>query len=152
MATVAPNPMAQKRAARKIEEQAAEAVRRALPEEFVREIEGDPEARKRRKIEEGFGLKGYEAPDEIWYAKSRTVTGGNEMAQVEGGEGQYLIHDAPPEEKENGKGGGGILSSSTLAALKDYSAKSNGKPMVSRGPVAPSAGPLVSYGSEDDSE
>ena len=32
--------MAQKREARKIEEQAAEAVRRALPEEFVREIEG----------------------------------------------------------------------------------------------------------------
>ncbi|KAL8684810.1 MAG: hypothetical protein Q9224_006121, partial [Gallowayella concinna] len=65
-ATMDPNPLAQKREARKIEEQAAEAVRRALPEEFVREIEGrDPEARKKRRIEGGFGLEGYEAPDEI---------------------------------------------------------------------------------------
>ena len=151
-ATVDPNPMAQKREARKIEEQAAEAVRRALPEEFVREIEGDPEARKRRKIEGGFGLEGYEAPDEIWYANSRTPTGGNEMAQLEGGEEQYLIHDAPPEEEGNGEGGGGILSSSTLAALKDYSTKSNGKPMVSKELVAPSTGPLVGYGSDDNSE
>ena len=153
-ATVDPNPMAQKREARKIEEQAAEAVRRALPEEFVREIEGDPEARKRRKTEGGFGLEGYEAPDDIWYAKSRTVIGGAETAQLGGGEEQYLIHDAPLEEEEegSGEGDGGILSSSTLAALKDYSTKSYGKPTVSKGSIAPSTGPLVGYGSDDDSE
>ena len=148
-----PNPMAQKREARKIEEQAAEAVRRALPEEFVREIEGDPEARKRRRIEGGFGLEGYEAPDDIWYAKSRAVTGGDEMAQLEGGEQQYLIHDAPPDQEgdENGDGGG-ILSGSTLAALKGYSAQNNGSSMVSHKSAASSTGPLVAYGSDEDSE
>ncbi|MCJ1393821.1 Pre-mRNA-splicing factor [Xylographa bjoerkii] len=152
-ATVDPNPMAQKREARKIEEQAAEAVRRALPDEFVREIEGDPEARKRRRIEGGFGLEGYEAPDDIWYAKSRAVTGGDEMAQVEGGEQQYLIHDAPPDQEgeENGDGGG-ILSGSTLAALKGYSSQNNGSTMVSHKPTAASTGPLVGYGSDEESE
>ena len=152
-ATVDPNPMAQKREARKIEEQAAEAVRRALPEEFVREIEGDPEARKRRRIEGGFGLEGYEAPDDIWYAKSRTVTGGDEMAQLEGGEQQYLIHDAPPDEEANGNGdGGGILSGSTLAALKGYSSLNNGRSMVSHKSAAASTGPLVPYGSDEESD
>lgn len=50
-ATADPNPMAQRREARSIEEQAAEAVRRALPAEFVAQIEGrDPEARKTKKV------------------------------------------------------------------------------------------------------
>ncbi|MCJ1402395.1 Pre-mRNA-splicing factor [Xylographa trunciseda] len=152
-ATVDPNPMAQKREARKIEEQAAEAVRRALPEEFVREIEGDPEARKRRRIEGGFGLEGYEAPDDIWYAKSRAVTGGDQMAELEGGEQQYLIHDGPPDQEgeENGDGGG-ILSGSTLSALKGYSSQNNGRSMVSHKPAAASMGPLVAYGSDEESE
>ena len=64
-ATVDPNPVAQKREARKVEEQAAEAIRRALPASYVAELEGrryygtDPEEeRKRRKIEGSFGLKG----------------------------------------------------------------------------------------------
>ena len=73
-ATVDPNPMAQKREARKIEEQAAEAVRRALPEEFVREIEGrDPDAKGRKWIVGGFGLEGYEAPYQVLYARSREL-------------------------------------------------------------------------------
>ncbi|MCJ1292997.1 Pre-mRNA-splicing factor [Xylographa carneopallida] len=152
-ATVDPNPMAQKREARKIEEQAAEAVRRALPEEFVREIEGDPEARKRRRIEGGFGLEGYEAPDDIWYAKSRAVTGGDEMARLEGGEQQYLIHDAPPDQEGNGNGDGdGILSGSTLAALKGHSSQNNGRSMAVQRSAAPSTRPLVAYGSDEDSE
>ncbi|KAK2070758.1 hypothetical protein P8C59_005230 [Phyllachora maydis] len=69
-ATEDPNPMAQKREARRIEEQAAEAIRRALPAEFIAEIEGkDPEARKRRKVESSYGLEGYEAPDEVHFAR-----------------------------------------------------------------------------------
>jgi hypothetical protein len=148
-ATVDPNPMAQKREARKIEEQAAEAVRRALPEEFVREIEGrDPEATKRRRIESGFGLQGYQAPDEIWYAtKSKTEPNGRE-APYEDGEEQYLIHDAPPEQESDG-GSGSILSSSTLAALKGYSAQNNGRGLSSRPVAATPSGPLVGYGSDD---
>ncbi|MCJ1300835.1 Pre-mRNA-splicing factor [Hypocenomyce scalaris] len=150
-ATVDPNPMAQKREARKIEEQAAEAVRRALPEEFVREIEGrDPEARKRKRIEGGFGLQGYEAPDEVWYARSRTANGEG-TAQIEGEEERYLIEDGPAGEGTAPEEPGGILSGSALAALRGYSSQNNGKTLSSQGPSAP-AGPLVAYGSDDESD
>ncbi|MCJ1247865.1 Pre-mRNA-splicing factor [Trapelia coarctata] len=157
-ATVDPNPMAQKREARKIEEQAAEAVRRALPEEFVREMEGDEGARKRRKAEGGFGLEGYEAPDEVWYARSRAaITGADGGEGMVEGEERYLIHDAPPgqeggEEQEQEQDAGGIFGSSTLKALKGYAEKSGGKPIIRQAPVAASGGPLVGYGSDDDSE
>ncbi|TKA54075.1 Pre-mRNA-splicing factor cwc2, partial [Friedmanniomyces simplex] len=77
-ATVDPNPVAQKREARRVEEQAAEAIRRALPASYVAELEGrryegaDPEEeRKRRKIEGSFGLQGYEAGDKVWYAAKK---------------------------------------------------------------------------------
>src|SRR6266487_4275229 len=84
-ATADPNPMAQAREVRKIEEQAAEAVRRALPAEFVAEIEGrDPEARKRKKIEGGFGLEGYEAPDEVYFAReTNAIKSGHEQKMLE---------------------------------------------------------------------
>ncbi|KAJ5037901.1 hypothetical protein J3E74DRAFT_397541, partial [Bipolaris maydis] len=131
-ATVDPNPQAAKREARRIEEQAAEAIRKALPAAYVAELEGrDPEGKKRRKVEGSFGLQGYEAPDDVWYAKekgewkllssSRAGGAGDRMA-IEGGD-----HT-------------GILSGSTLAALKGFkAAPSNKRP-------APAAGPLVDYG------
>ncbi|KAL8710939.1 MAG: hypothetical protein Q9220_004538 [cf. Caloplaca sp. 1 TL-2023] len=152
-ATVDPNPLAQKREARKIEEQAAEAVRRALPEEFVREIEGrDPEARKRKRIDGGFGLEGYEAPDEIWYAKAGQIENGNTAldATVEGQ--PYLIEDSPPEPIDKDTGGGGILQSSTLAALQSYSVQKNGNTIQTAAPASTTGGPLVGYGSDDDSD
>ena len=146
-ATVDPNPLAQKREARKIEEQAAEAVRRALPADFVAEIEGrDPEARKRKKIEGGFGLQGYEAPDEVWFARSRAIEMGNGVGQIEAGEERYLVEDAPPAERN-----GGILSGSALAALKGYTSQPSGVKFASTAPAAAQAGPLVAYGSDDDS-
>ncbi|KAK3169388.1 Pre-mRNA-splicing factor [Lepraria neglecta] len=152
-ATVDPNPMAQKREARKIEEQAAEAVRRALPEEFVREIEGrDPDAKRRKKIEGGFGLEGYEAPDQVWYARSRELESGEggEGNMIEGEE-RHLIEDglAEPEEAEADKG---ILSSSTLAALQKQASSSGGQIRTAKAPATAPAGPLVAYGSDDDSE
>lgn len=92
-ATVDPNPVAQKREARRIEEQAADAIRRALPASYVAELEGrrydgaDPEEeRKRRKIDGSFGLKGYDAPDDVWYA--------SEKARIEGGEDRKML-EAP---------------------------------------------------------
>jgi hypothetical protein len=106
-ATADPNPMAQAREARKIEEQAAEAIRRALPGEFVAEIEGrDPEARKRKKIEGGFGLEGYEAPDDVYFARGANAVNplgregfeleDEQRLMIEGGnvEGAYV---EPPE-------------------------------------------------------
>ncbi|KAL8830227.1 MAG: hypothetical protein Q9191_001541 [Dirinaria sp. TL-2023a] len=149
-ATVDPNPLAQKREARKIEEQAAEAVRRALPEEFVREIEGrDPEARKRKRIEGGFGLEGYEAPDAIWYARSRQLENGAEAPSALGGEEKLAIEDGHPTVGD----GGGILSGSTLAALQKHSSTSNGKGYKTAAPSSNAEkGPLVGYGSDSEED
>lgn len=127
--------------ARKIEEQAAEAVRRALPEEFVREIEGrDLDAKRRKKIEGGFGLEGYEAPDQVWYARSREL-------EIGGGDEGTMIGDGPLEQDE--KADKGILSSSTLAALQKQASSSGGQIRTAKAPATASAGPLVAYGSDD---
>lgn len=148
-ATVDPNPMAQKREARKIEEQAAEAVRRALPEEYVREIEGrDPEARKRKRIEGGFGLQGYEAPDAIWYARNRGLATGEAGTQALEGEGKLLLEAPHAVEVEKNNG---ILSSSTLSALQKISSN-NGTTFKSMTPTAAPSGPLVGYGSDSDDD
>ena len=150
-ATVDPNPMAQKREARKIEEQAAEAVRRALPEEFVRELEGrDPEAKKRKMIDSGFGLEGYEAPDAVWYAKAKKEARGEDMARIEGEEERYLIEDGSEEERNDGNANGnGIFATSTLRALEGYTKQNRGKMLTSREPARAPTGPLVAYESDD---
>lgn len=152
-ATVDPNPMAQKREARKIEEQAAEAVRRALPLEFVQELEGrDPDAKRRKRLEGGFGLSGYEAPDEVWYARPRGVTAAAADGNLEGGEAaeeRYLIED-DREEQDADEGGSGILSRSALKALQTHAAQNQGTIFRSAAPVTAPAGPLVAYGSDDD--
>lgn len=147
-ATSDPNPMAQAREARLIEEQAAEAVRRALPAEFVAEIEGrDPEARKRKKIEGGFGLEGYEAPDDVYFARGANAVTGNgrqgmeleqeQMLMLEGGMGQEdgvgVATEAPS----------GILSGSTLSALQGYKFSAGPKQEAPKGP-------LVAYDSDSD--
>nr|OQO22567.1 Pre-mRNA-splicing factor cwc2 [Rachicladosporium sp. CCFEE 5018] len=157
-ATVDPNPAAQKREARAVEEQAAEAIRRALPASYVAELEGrkwegaDPEVeRKRRKIEGSYGLQGYEAPDDVWYA--------SETARIEGGGEQRRLEEAPDGEdgqgQEDGRGereeessSGGILGESTLAALKGVRVVGGGETTASR----PPAGPLVGYGSDSEDD
>lgn len=147
-ATVDPNPLSQKREARRLDEQAAEAVRRALPAEFVAEIEGrDPEARKRKKIEGSFGLEGYEPPDEVWQSKTKELEDAGTAAQLEAPK-QHLQIEAPPatattQETQNG----GIFSSSTVAALKGLSGS-----VSTREAPKPSGGPLVAYGSDDESD
>ncbi|KAK3378538.1 hypothetical protein B0H63DRAFT_480200 [Podospora didyma] len=148
-ATADPNPMAQKREARLIEEQAVEAIRRALPEEFVAEIEGkDPEARKRRKIESCYGLAGYEAPDEVHFARGKNAVNprGREGYELET-EQRLMIEAAEAEEaaqrQEDEKDA--ILSSSTLALLRSAQVTVASKPK----PGAPS-GPLVAYDSDSD--
>ncbi|EGD87838.1 pre-mRNA-splicing factor cwc2 [Trichophyton rubrum D6] len=147
-ATVDPNPAAQKREARRIEEQAAEAVRRALPAEFVAELEGrDPEAKKRKRLEAGFNLDGYEPPDEVWYARSRELEQAQDGArELEPAAQPGLIEARPPAQPAPGNG---ILSGSTLAALQSYGGSGiTTKPAETKS----SGGPLVAYGSDDDSE
>lgn len=143
-ATVDPNPLAQKREGQRLEEQAAEAVRRALPAEFVAEIEGrDPEARKRKKIEGSFGLDGYEPSDEIWYAKMKEIENPEQNAQIEAPAQQYLLETSSTQPETSQQESGGILSSSTIAALRGFTRSSQ--------PAAKSSeGPLVAYGSDDD--
>lgn len=146
-ATADPNPMAQKREVRRIEEQAAEAVRRALPAEFVAEIEGrDPEARKRKKIEGGFGLAGYEAPDDVYFARGVNAVNPIGRQGISAEEEQMLMIEADQVEQEEAKEvEKGIFSSSTLAALKSAQASVSAKPK----PAAHS-GPLVAYDSDSD--
>ena len=167
-ATVDPNPAAQKREARLIEEQAADAIRRALPASYVAELEGrkydgaDPEAeRKRRKIEGSFGLKGYEAPDNVWYASEKArIEGGGETKLLEQGnaaegdtEANSDNEDAQPLQLGSGQNGqpasnGGLLGASTLAALQGFKAG----PSTSEQAAAKPAGPLVGYGSDSDDD
>ncbi|KAK0383497.1 hypothetical protein NLU13_9408 [Sarocladium strictum] len=141
------------REARRIEEQAAEAIRRALPADFVAEIEGkDPDARKRRKIESSYGLEGYEAPDEVHFARGTNAVNplGREgfveyqqPAMIEAPSGNET--PAEQDQQHQGQESGGIFSGSTLAAL------SRGKVSVSSKPKATApSGPLVAYDSDSD--
>jgi Torus domain/RNA recognition motif. (a.k.a. RRM, RBD, or RNP domain) len=155
-ATVDPNPLAQKREAARIEEQAAEAVRRALPADFVAELEGreTPDMKRRRLVESGFGLEGYEAPDEVWHARSKELEGVRKQEQIGGVDERMMIENPPVQEPQQremaaAESGNGIFSGSTLAKLKDY--KVNGKPNTVA-PTAEPSGPLVGYGSEEDSD
>ena len=144
-ATADPNPMAQAREARKIEEQAAEAVRRALPAEFVAEIEGrDLDARKRKKIEGGFGLEGYQAPDDVYYARGANAVNPIGRQGLELEEEQRLMIEADQVEQVQAEESG-IFSSSTLAALQGAQGSFAPKPKAK----APS-GPLVAYDSDSD--
>ncbi|CAG8212882.1 unnamed protein product [Penicillium salamii] len=152
-ATVDPNPMAQKREARRLEEQAAEAVRRALPAAFVAEIEGrDPEAKKRKKIEGSFGLQGYDVPDDVWHARTRQLEDANQAAQLEAPTQPLMIEStaesvsAPAPVEQPQAQGNSIFSTSALTALRGL----NGS-VRTQAPKA-AGGPLVGYGSDDDSD
>ncbi|KAJ5851630.1 uncharacterized protein N7529_011015 [Penicillium soppii] len=147
-ATVDPNPLAQKREARRLEEQAAEAVRRALPAAFVAEIEGrDPEAKKRKKIEGSFGLQGYDVPDEVWHARTRQLEDMNQAAQLEAPEQPLMIEPAAAPAQEQQPQNNSIFSSSALTALRGL----NGTVKTQAAPKA-AGGPLVAYGSDDESD
>lgn len=147
-ATADPNPMAQAREARRVEEQAAEAVRRALPAEFVAEIEGkDPEARKRRRIESGYGLEGYEAPDAVHFARGPNAVNPVGRRGFETEDQQPLmLEQGPSSPSLAAANGDGIFSASTLAALRKANVGVVTKPKT----VAAPSGPLVSYDSDSD--
>ncbi|RDA82917.1 hypothetical protein CP532_6050 [Ophiocordyceps camponoti-leonardi (nom. inval.)] len=142
-ATADPNPMAQKREARRIEEQAADAIRKALPAQFVAEIEGkDPEANKRRRLESSYGLEGYEAPDEVHYARGPNAVNPLGRQGFEGPAQQLALPSSEPSTVAPAQSGG-IFSESTLAALSGARVKVASKPKTE-------AGPLVAYGSDSD--
>ncbi|KAF7719569.1 Pre-mRNA-splicing factor cwc2 [Penicillium ucsense] len=154
-ATVDPNPLSQKREARRIEEQAAEAVRRALPAAFVAEIEGrDPESKKRKKIEGSFGLDGYDVPDAVWHARTRQLEDTSDAApQLEAPAEKLMIEAGSPANQQAEPvtqlgTQNGIFSSSTLAALRGMS----GGNVTTQAAPKMAGGPLVAYGSDDESD
>jgi hypothetical protein len=152
-ATLDPNPLSQKREAQRIEEQAAEAVRKALGEKAVKQIEGREtrEEVEQRRIESGFGLEGYEAPDDIWYnaQKQRELEGQRQSdrglleapAPTDADEAETGTQAQPSENTS------GFFGSSTLAALQDRNGAA--KPPAVQKPSAPT-GPLVGYDSDED--
>lgn len=146
-ATQDPNPAAQAREKRRVEEQAAAAIRAALPAEFVAELEGkDRLGVKKRRIEGTFGLRGYEAPDEIWYARGENSvnSAGRITASVNAAEPVAI----GGQQKEVEKAEGGIFSNSTLAALKDLQGANVSTNTASK-PGA-SGGLDLDYGSDSD--
>lgn len=166
-ATVDPNPLSAKREAARIEEQAAEAVRRALPAAFVAELEGreTPEMKEERMRQIKFGLEGYEAPDQVWYTRAKEledIRNGNGNGNGNGGPAPLAIEAPDPAESveqqlppsqlqgSNVATANGILSGATLAALKGYTGSARTQQALP--PRTPSAGPLVAYGSDDDSD
>ncbi|KAM0452254.1 hypothetical protein ACHAPV_008717 [Trichoderma viride] len=153
-ATEDPNPMARAREARRIEEQAAEAIRRALPAEYIAEIEGkDPESRKRRKVESSYGLEGYEAPDEIYFAQGPNAVNPagrldyQEPPLIEDGTAAESEVPAAQEEQQSPPESAGVFSNSTLAALSKAKIAVSSKPAA-----ATSTGPLVTYDSDSDDD
>lgn len=144
-ATQDPNPVAQGREKRRVEEQAAAAIRAALPEEFVRELEGrDPAAVKKRRIEGSFGLKGYEVPEEVWYAR------GEQAVNPAGRTGEVVQEGRMIEEKKEEEKEGGIFSGAALEALRGL--REQGGANVKTKKEEGGVGLGLDYGSDSDEE
>jgi hypothetical protein len=149
-ATQDPNPLAQKREVRRIEEQAAEAIRRALPAEFVAEIEGrDPETVKKRRIEGSYGSYAHDSKEE-----RRAIESAPQEVQDEEQLPETSVSNAEPEafvqQQQTPEESGGILSNSTLAALKGYALQGGNN--VKSKPKQVLASSLVGYDSDEDSD
>ena len=139
-ATQDPNPLAMAREKRRLEEQAAEAIRRALPAEFLDELEGgeDRETKRQRLTEGTFGLPGYEAPDTIWYNRDKLLEAPKTTDEV-------------VEENNEDKGIFGEDTLERLKALKEKGSKKTPVPVPASSPAA--NGNLLGfddYGSDDD--
>ncbi|KAA8910627.1 hypothetical protein FN846DRAFT_526994 [Sphaerosporella brunnea] len=149
-ATQDPNPVAQARDKRRVEEQAAAAIRAALPAEFVAELEGtDRGAAKKRRIEGSFGLQGYEAPEEIWYARGENAV--NPAGRIEAGQEQMLLEGVlePQRQQKEEEKQTGIFSSSAMQALKELR-EGGGARITTQKEETPSAGLGLDYGSDSD--
>lgn len=146
-ATQDPNPAAQAREKRRVEEQAAAAIRAALPAEFVAELEGkDRSTVKKRRIEGTFGLRGYEAPDEVWYARGENSV--NPAGRI-----TTPCHDTQAVANQAGVGTdkeGGIFSSSTLAVLKGLQGANVGTNIPKTPGISDGVGLDLDYGSDSD--
>lgn len=139
-ATQDPNPLAMAREKRRLEEQAAEAIRRALPAEFLEELEAEDggDSKRRRLTEGNFGLPGYEAPDEIWYNREQ-LSASN---MLENGPAQ------PEEVVDEGIFGSDTLE--RLKALKEKTAKTTTTTTTSKSSSGIAG--FDAYSSEDEED
>lgn len=150
-ATEDPNPLAQVREKRRLEEQAAEAIRKLLPADYVAEIEGkDPEAKRRRKEDSSFGLEGYEAPDDIWFARGHNSVNPNAKTVVSSTNYKTIqmpIHEVEVEPKQieaPPPKSTGLFSSTSLATLQSVSQ------LASKPAPVPAGLGLGDYDSDDE--
>lgn len=105
-ATADPNPVAQAREKRKVDRQAEQAIRRALPADFLAELDSnDSEATKRRRHEEQYVLEGYDAPDAIRFGERHDTTSSS------------VAH--PVAMASSTSNDTAIITASTFAALQD---------------------------------
>ncbi|CCG84745.1 protein of unknown function [Taphrina deformans PYCC 5710] len=142
-ATQDPNPQAAARDARRAEEQAAIAIRRALPKEFLDELEGRGIDKKKRL---DYGLEGYQPSDEIWY--QRGIAAVNPAGRTKGeGESEPLQIEAPVGDVKK-DADTGLIKGRALEALKALKVKAV-KPTTS-GTTAWSS--LVAYGSDEEDD
>lgn len=179
-ATEDPNPLSQVREKRRLEEQAAEAIRKLLPADYVAELEGrDPDAKKRRKEQSSLGLEGYEAPDDIWFARGENAINPNAKTIVsstnrntttihrltahgeeqpdDGGhdarEGEGDAEAEEPVKQLEAPPAAGLFSASSLAALKAVNltaATSAAVPAPAPGIGGGGLGLVGDYESDDD--
>lgn len=152
-ATQDPNPAAAARDARRAEEQAAIAIRRVLPKEFLDELEGRNGAEKRKRLD--YGLEGYQPPDEVWYQRGigavnpagRTaIEAGPAPLQIEAGSEHASLKDVEEQAATNG-----IFGGRALDALKNL--KTNSTETASKAKTSQQQGSgLVAYGSDEDDD
>ena len=163
-ATVDPNPLSAKREAARIEEQAAEAVRKALPAAYVAQLEGreTAEMREQRLRDSKFGLEGYDAPDDIWFSRSKELDAAKQQGQIEGYQEGKLLEAGDSNAQEDGSNGtaaatipetsNGLLSASMLTALKGRGTAPPKTTAPSSQPNGGGGSALVAYGSDDEDE
>lgn len=152
-ATVDPNPVAQKREARAIERQAAEAIKRALPPDVVAELIGGEGGAKRRRVDDnGFGLEGYRAPDDVKIKAAREkqrLESAPQPRMIAGPESDGAplpIQHAEPLRQM------GLLDDNALAALSGAGAGAESGATSESQPTQAKPAGLVSYGDDDDDE
>ncbi|BFZ57012.1 Pre-mRNA-splicing factor [Savitreella phatthalungensis] len=137
-ATQDPNPAAAARDAKRTEEQAAAAIRRALPQEFVDELEGKTDKKQKRL---DFGLDGYQPTDELWYQRGEHAI--NPVGRPAPQKTIEQADDAPEAHLKIPSDGNALINGRTLAALEALrstkSADSNRK-----------HGLQLDYGSDDE--
>ena len=145
-----PNPMSAARDQRAAEEQALEAVRRALPAAYVAELEGrgDAESKKKRKLDRSLGVPGYEAPDEIWFARGQDAVNpvGRLIEDGAPANGHPNASENLTAEEDEATPSGGLISTSTLEALQKLAETANIEPKI----VQKQPQSLVAYGSDEE--